>query len=70
MARQMEMNDAAKTITDDQIIGVLRADESSVKTADLFRKHGIGDATFCSWQSKYGGLMVSDAARFRARDLG
>ena len=30
------------------------------------RKHGISDATFYNWKSKYGGLTVSDAARLRA----
>jgi len=52
--------------TEDQIIGVLREHEAGVKTADLCRKHGISDATFYAWKSKYGGLTVSDAARLRA----
>ncbi len=52
--------------TEDQIIGVLREHEAVVKTADLCRKHGISDATFYNWKSKYGGLRVSDAARLRA----
>lgn len=37
-----------------------------MKTADLCRKHGISDATFYNWKSKYGGLTVSEAARLRA----
>ena len=48
--------------TEDQIIGVLREHEAGVKAADLCRKHGISDATFYNWKSKYGGLTVSDAA--------
>lgn len=52
--------------TEDQIIGVLREHEAGVKTADLCRKHGISDATFYNWKSKYGGLTVSDAKRLRA----
>ena len=52
--------------TEDQIIGVLREHEAGVKTADLCRKHGISDATFYTWKSKYGGLTVYDAARLRA----
>lgn len=52
--------------TEDQIIGVLREHEAGAKTADLCRKHGISDATFYNWKSKYGGLTVSDAARLRA----
>ncbi|WP_326523881.1 transposase, partial [Sphingomonas sp.] len=41
--------------TEDQIIGVLREHEAGVKTPDLCRKHGISDATFYNWKSKYGG---------------
>ena len=29
--------------------------------AELCRKHGISDATFYKWRSKYGGMEVSDA---------
>ena len=36
-----------------------------MNTPDLCRKHGISDATFYNWKSKYGGLTVSDAARLR-----
>jgi putative transposase len=51
--------------TEDQIIGVLSEHETGVKTADLCRKHGISDATFYNWKSKYGGMTVSEAARLR-----
>ena len=51
--------------TEDQIIGVLREHEAGVKTADLCRKHGISDATFYNGKAKYGGMIVSDAARLR-----
>ena len=33
---------------------------------DLCRKHGISDATFYKWRSKYGGMEVSDARRLKA----
>jgi putative transposase len=39
-----------------------------VKAADLCRKHGISDATFYNWKSKYGGLSVSDVVRLRAQE--
>jgi putative transposase len=55
--------------TEDQIIGVLREHDAAargcLKTAELCRKHGIGDATFYNWKSKYGGVTVSEAARLR-----
>ena len=33
---------------------------------DLCRKHGISDATFYKWRSKYGGMEVPDARRLKA----
>lgn len=46
--------------TEEQIIGVLKEHEAGVKTADLCRKHGISQATFFKWKSKFGGMDVSD----------
>ena len=51
---------------EEQIIAILREQESGAKTADVCRKHGISHATFYKWKSKYGGLDVSDAKRLRA----
>ena len=52
--------------TEDQIIGVLKEHELGAKTADLCRKHGISEATFYNWKSKYGGMDVSEARRLKA----
>ena len=54
-----------KRFSEEQIIGVLKEHNSGVKTADLCRKHGISEATFYNWKSKYGGLEVSEAKRLR-----
>jgi putative transposase len=35
------------------------------KTADLCRKHGISEATFSNWKSKFGGMDVSEAKRLK-----
>ena len=51
--------------TEEQIIGVLREHELGAKTADLCRKHGISEATFYHWKSKFGGLDVSEARRLK-----
>ena len=32
----------------------------------LCRRHGISDATFYKWRSKYGGMEVSDARELKA----
>lgn len=51
--------------TEDQIIGVLKEHQAGATALDLCRKHGISDATFYKWRSKYGGLEVSEAKRPR-----
>ena len=51
--------------SEEQIIGVLKEAEAGAKTADLARRHGVSEATFYKWKSKYGGLEVSDARRLR-----
>lgn len=50
---------------EEQIISILREQESGMKTTEVCRKHGISSATFYKWKSKYGGLDVSDARRLR-----
>lgn len=51
--------------SDEQIIAILKEQESGIPTADVCRKHGISSATFYKYKSKYGGLEVSDARRLR-----
>lgn len=52
--------------SEEQIIGVLKEHEAGAKTADLCRKHGISEATFYNWKSKFGGMDVSEAKRLKA----
>jgi putative transposase len=44
---------------------VLNEADAGMKVADLCRKHGISDATFYNWRSRYGGMDVSEARRLR-----
>jgi putative transposase len=52
--------------TEEQIITVLKEHELGAKTADLCRKHGISEATFYNWKSKFGGMDASEAKRLKA----
>ena len=52
--------------SEEQIVGILREQESGAKTADVCRKHGISPTTFFKWKAKFGGLEVSDARRLKA----
>ena len=48
-----------------QIIGILKEADSGLKVCDVCRKHGISDATYYKWKSKFGGLEASDIRRLR-----
>lgn len=50
--------------TEEQIVTVLKEQETGVKVADLCRKYGISGATFHNWRTKYGGIKLSEAKRF------
>jgi|SRR6056297_1583762 len=52
--------------SEEQIIGILKEHQAGLGAKELCRKHGISDATFYKWRSKYGGMEVSDAQRLKA----
>jgi putative transposase len=52
--------------SEDQIIGILKEHQAGIPVLDLCRKHGISDATFYTWRTKYGGMEVSDARKLKA----
>jgi putative transposase len=52
--------------TEDQIIGILKEQESGQKTEDVCRRHGISSATFYKYKARYGGMEVSDARKLKA----
>ena len=58
-----------KRFTEEQIIGILKEHELGAKTADLCRKHGISEAAFYNWKSKFGGMDVSEAKRLKGLEL-
>ena len=49
-----------------QIIGILNEQsKQDQKVADVCRKHGISEATFYNWKSKYGGMTVDELKRLK-----
>jgi putative transposase len=52
--------------TEEQIIKALKEHAAGMSAGDVCRKHGISDATFYKWRSRFGGMEVSDARRLRA----
>jgi putative transposase len=51
--------------SEEQIITILKEADGGAKVTELCRRHGISDATFYTWRSKYGGLEVSEMRRLR-----
>jgi putative transposase len=46
-----------KRFTDEQIISILKEQESGERTADVCRRHGISQATFYKYKSRSGGIL-------------
>ncbi len=44
--------------SEEQIIGILKEHQAGLGAKELCRKHGVSDATFYKWRSKYGGMEV------------
>jgi len=51
--------------TETQIVSILKEADAGMKVAELCRKHGISDATYYKWKSRYGGMDASDLKRNR-----
>ena len=51
--------------TDSQIIAIHKQAEAGSPVPELCREHGIGNATFCKWRSKFGAMDVSLMARVK-----
>jgi len=51
--------------TDSQIIAILKQAEAGSPVPGLCREHGISNATFYKWRSKFGGMDASLIARMK-----
>ena len=48
-----------------QIFQILKEAEAGVPVPELCRKHGMSNASFYKWRSKYGGMDVSHMKRLK-----
>jgi putative transposase len=48
-----------------QIVAILKEADAGQKIKDICRKHGISDATYYKWKSRYGGMEASDLKRVK-----
>ena len=51
--------------TESQILAVLKEGESGKPVAQIMRKHGISQATYYNWKSKYGGASAAELKRLK-----
>lgn len=51
--------------TETQIVSILKEADAGVPVKEICRKHGISDATYYNWKSKYGGMSASDLKRLK-----
>ena len=51
--------------TEEQIIGILKEQEGGLPMVEVCSKHGISEATFYKWKSKFGGMDASDARKLK-----
>lgn len=48
-----------------RMVAVLKEGEAGMPVAELCRKHGVSNATYYQWKSKYAGVQVSELTRLR-----
>jgi len=48
-----------------QIVAILKQQQAGQTVAQIAREHGISEATFYTWKSKYGGMQVSEMTRLK-----
>ncbi len=46
--------------TESQIVAILAEGESGLAVGDVCRKHGISNATYYQWKSKYAGVSANE----------
>ena len=52
--------------SEEQIIAMIKEQESGSPTADICRKYDISSASFYKYKPKFGGMDVSDARKLKA----
>lgn len=48
-----------------QIVSILKEADAGVAVKEICRKHGISDAMYYNWRSRYGGMEASDLKRMK-----
>ena len=51
--------------SESQIVSILKQQDAGLRVADICREHGISQATFYKWRSRYGGMDASMLKRVK-----
>ncbi len=51
--------------SEEQIVGIIQEFAAGAKASELCRRHGMSDATFYKWKSKYGGMEIREVRRLK-----
>lgn len=51
---------------EEQIVAILQEVEAGIKVADVCRKHGISNATYYAWKTKYEGMSIPDVKKMKS----
>ncbi len=51
--------------TESQIVAILAEEEAGMPVAEVCRKHGISNATYYQWKSKYAGVSANELKRIK-----
>lgn len=59
-----------RRLTEAQIVGRIKEQAAVMPTAELWRRHDLSAAIFCTLKAGYGGREVSKAPRLTAPEVG
>ncbi|SEO84041.1 putative transposase [Aquisalimonas asiatica] len=51
--------------SESEIVAILKEADAGMAVKDVRRKHGISQATYYNWRSRYGGMEASDLKRMK-----
>jgi putative transposase len=51
--------------TESQILGILKEQETGKPVSEICREHGISQAAFYQWKSKYSGMELNQLKRMK-----
>ena len=55
--------------TESQIMKILAEGEAGVPVAELCRKHGMSNAAYYQWKSKYAGMSLPELKRVKELEM-